>query len=78
MKAFFNICQSVRYIDISRSVGNSKNFDFIAKLGVNASIRELVMDEIDVDLSAHMPEIGKAFGANMKMQILSMKKNNKV
>jgi hypothetical protein len=78
MKAFFNICQSVRYIDISGSVGNSKNFDFIGKLGINASIRELIMDEIDVDLSAHMPEIGKAFGANTKMKILSMKKNNKV
>ena len=35
------------------------------------------MDEIGVDLSAHMPEIGKAFGANTKMLTLSMNKNNK-
>jgi|LauGreDrversion4_2_1035121.scaffolds.fasta_scaffold162707_2 hypothetical protein len=67
MKVFLNNCQSVRYLDISGSTGNPKNFDFIARLGVTASIRVLIMDEIDVDLSANMPEIGKAFGANMKM-----------
>jgi len=25
-----------------------------------------------------MPEIGKAFGANMRMEVVSMKKNNKI
>jgi|APCry1669189241_1035207.scaffolds.fasta_scaffold386501_1 hypothetical protein len=36
------------------------------------------MDEIDVDISAQLPEIGKAFGANMRMEVVSMKKNKKI
>jgi len=51
MKQLFNNSQSVRYIDISGSFGNSKHFDFI-KLGVNSSIRVLIMEDIDVDISA--------------------------
>jgi hypothetical protein len=36
------------------------------------------MDEIDADISQHLPEIGQAFGRSMRLTNVSMRKNNKI
>ena len=79
MKILFNNCgPSLRYIDVSRSIGSSNNFDFLTKLGLNSTIQHIIMDEIDADISQHLPEIGQAFGRSMRLINVSMRKNNKL
>lgn len=66
--------KTVTHMDIEHSYSMSpENFEFMRKLDSMCNLKQLNADGLEIELTMHMPAMGKALGTNVKLETLSMK-----
>lgn len=75
MGLIFTRSSTIMEIDLSRTIGQADYFKFLGELGESVSFKVLHLDSIIMDLSAYMPNFGRALGNNTRLEQLSIKEN---